>query len=72
MPAHFLVVAKNLAWLRDDADVYQRDVARSVGVSPQLVSFWEHGYGIRRVEHLTRLADYFGVTPEQILSRRAK
>ena len=64
------VVAKHLRKLRTQEDLTQSDVARPLGVTPQLVSLWEHGYEIKRMSLLVGLAEILGVTPEQILGRR--
>ena len=72
MAVKTLLVAKNLSTLRHRAGLYQLDVARHVGVTQQQVSYWERGMALRRIEHLQRLADLFGVAPERVIGRRAR
>lgn len=54
---------RRLKSVRDRADIGQKDVADTLGVSAGTVSRWESGDVVPRDDVLLKLADYFGVTP---------
>ena len=55
--------------LREDMDLLQEDVAKILGISQTVYSRYERGYQSIPVNHLLRLADFYGVTTDYILGR---
>ena len=55
--------------LREDMDLRQEDVAKILGISQTVYSRYERGYQTIPVNHLLRLADFYGVTTDYILGR---
>lgn len=53
--------------LRAKKNVTQEQLAVFLGVTPQAVSRWETGGGYPDIEYLPMLADFFGVTTDDIL-----
>ena len=53
--------------LRAKKNVTQEQLAVFLGVTPQAVSRWENGGGYPDIEYLPMLADFFGVTTDDIL-----
>ena len=48
------------------------DLARAIGVQPQLVSCWLAGRRVPRAELLVALASYYGTSVDRLLGRPAK
>lgn len=61
--------AQNLAYLRRKHDMTQADVANLLGVSKATSCKYENGDVEPNVEQLIKLADFFGVTMDQIIKQ---
>lgn len=61
--------AKNLTMLRKGKNLSQSQLAQQVKVVTQTVSSWEVGRTEPYYHILCALADYFGVTTDQLLGR---
>ncbi len=59
---------KNIKQLRKSRDLTQEVVADAIGVSAQSVSKWECGYGYPDITQLPTIANYFGVTIDELLN----
>lgn len=57
--------------LRKARNITQEDLAAELGVTAAAVSKWEKGYTLPDILMLCALADYFGVTTDELLGRRA-
>ena len=55
--------------LREDADLYQKDLAKLLNCSQQTYSDYECGKVDIPTEVLIHLADYYGTTTDYILGR---
>lgn len=62
-----LLVGRNIKRLRRARDLTQEEVAAHLGVSFQSVSKWERGDGYPDITMLPALADYFGVSVDELL-----
>ena len=60
---------RRLRDLREDKDLTQTDVAEYLGIQQTVYSRYERGYQTIPVEHLIKLADFYGVTTDYILDR---
>ncbi len=58
----------NIAKFRKEKGVKQEELANALHVSAQAVSKWENG-GTPDIEHIPAIADYFGVTTDEIFGR---
>ena len=58
----------NIAKFRKEKGVKQEELANALNVSAQAVSKWENG-GTPDIEHIPAIADYFGVTTDEIFGR---
>ncbi len=56
--------------LREDRDLLQRDVADILGITQTVYSRYERGFQTIPVNHLLKLADYYGTTTDYILGVR--
>lgn len=59
---------KKLFELREYNELYQKDIAKILGVSQQLYSFWEKGTKIIPLIHLNSLCNYYKVSMDYILN----
>lgn len=55
--------------LRKSKNITQLDVATAIGVSPQVLSRYERGEREPDYKTLCKLADFFGVTVDELLGR---
>ena len=65
-----LVVGKFLKTLREEKGLTQVQLSRNLvgGYSDAAISKWEGGKSLPNIDDLKRLADYFGVTVDEILN----
>jgi transcriptional regulator with XRE-family HTH domain len=61
--------AQNLAALRKEKGLTQEDLADLLNVSRQSVSKWESGKGYPNMERMIFLADYYGVSLDDLAHR---
>ena len=59
--------SENLRELRKAKDIKQEVLAENLNVSRQTVSKWENGTAMPDLKKLTALAEYFGVTMDELL-----
>ena len=59
----------NLKPYRDRKGVTQAEIANFLGVTPKAVNFYELGEREPNLKNLVRLADYFGVSTDELLGR---
>lgn len=62
-----MTLGENLARLRAQKGLSQGDLADALGVSRQSVSKWETDASVPELDKLTRLADLFGVTLDELV-----
>lgn len=55
--------------LREDKDLSQKDIGEMLGIQQTVYSRYERGYQNIPVEHLLKLADFYNVSTDYILSR---
>lgn len=60
---------ENIRQLRLQLGINQVEFATRIGVTKQCVSNWESDNVLPSIEMLTRLADFFGVSTDQLLGR---
>ena len=59
--------AKRLKELREEKGVLQSDVAKMLGIATPSYSNWEQGRTLPAITYLPILAEYFGVTTDNLL-----
>lgn len=62
-----LNIGKNISALRKERNMTQEDLAKALGVSAQAVSKWENENSCPDISLLTKIADLFGVTVDELL-----
>ena len=58
---------KRIKDLREDHDMYQKDVAKLLGISQQYYSEYEKGKRTIPIQHLITLADYYETSIDYIV-----
>ena len=61
-------IGRNIANFRKEKGVKQEELASALNVSAQAVSKWENG-GTPDIEHIPAIADFFGVTTDELFGR---
>ena len=64
----FMNYQKKLKELREDHDLFQKDVAKILNISQQYYSEYENGKRPLPVDHLIRLCKYYKTSADYILS----
>ena len=62
-----LLIGENIKRMRRERDLTQEEVANHLGISFQSVSKWERGDGYPDITILPALANYFGVTIDDLM-----
>ena len=53
--------------LREDHDLYQKDIAKIIGINRRTYSSWENGSKIIPLKHLNSLCNYYDVSMDYVL-----
>ena len=61
------IIGKNITWLRKTSGMTQLELAEKLNYSDKSVSKWEQGNGIPDAYILTRIAELFGVTLDDLV-----
>ncbi len=57
--------------LRDAKGYKDSDVAKGIGVAQTMFSEWKNGKSIPKVDKLIKIADFFGVTLDELVRSNA-
>lgn len=60
-------IGHKLLMLRTDLRMTQEAVAAAIGMAPATISQYENGAMVPNAESIVKLAEFFGVTPNDIL-----
>ena len=64
-----MIIGSNILNLRKQKNVTQEALVAELGVTAAAVSKWEKGYTLPDILMVCALADYFGVTTDELLGR---
>ena len=67
-----MYLAQNLKYLREQRGLSQKDFSADMGLSRATVGNWETGERKPDIEMIVRLAEYFGVTLDDLVLRDLK
>lgn len=56
--------------LRTERGLSQAALAKAIGVSQKAVDYWERGMNEPKASYILALADFFGVTCDELLCRK--
>ena len=62
-----MTIGQKIAKLRIASDISQEQLAEALGISRQSVSKWELNQEIPQIDKVVKLAEFFGVTTDQLL-----
>lgn len=62
-----LIIGEKLKKMRRERDLTQEEVASQLGISFQAISKWERGDGYPDITMLPSLANYFGITVDELI-----
>ena len=65
-------IGHKILQLRKQKGIKQEELAAELGVTAAAVSKWENGYTLPDILMLGALADFFGVTTDELLGRNAQ
>ena len=65
-------IGQKILELRKQKGIKQEELAAELGVTAAAVSKWENGYTLPDILMLGALADYFGVSTDELLGRNTK
>lgn len=60
---------KRIRDLREDADLKQEDIAKILGISQRVYSYYETGQRAVPIDILWKLADYYNTTIDYLVNR---
>lgn len=61
--------SQNIRTLREGEKLKQSDLAQKLGVTQRKVSYWETGKIEPNLEDLWKIADFFGVSIDELIGR---
>ena len=62
-----MIYAQNIRALREDKDLYQKDIAKLLCTSQSYYAQYENGKRPLPIEHLVTLCKFYGVSADYIL-----
>lgn len=63
------VFKERIKQLRKESNILQKDIAKSLGISPRAYRFYENGDRFPDFQGLIRLADFFDVSIDYLVGR---
>lgn len=67
-----MYLAQNLKYLREQKGLSQRDFSADLGLSCAAIGMWEQNHRKPDIEMIIRLAEYFGITLDDLVLRDLK
>lgn len=62
-------ISETLRYYRERAEKSQNKVAKETGIKQQMINYWENGKGAPNLEFCIILADYYGVSLDELVGR---
>ncbi len=56
-----------LKYIREEKNLTQSALSKATGISQQMLSWWEAGKGLPNIDFCVTLAEYYGITLEELL-----
>ncbi len=66
-----LIIAQNLIELRKNRNLKQSELSEAIGYSDKTISRWENGTSVPDISTLIKLAEYYNVTINDIITENA-
>ena len=58
-----------LRYQREQRGLSQSKLAQETGLKQQMISWWEAGKGLPNIDFCAKLADYYGITIDELVGR---
>ena len=58
-----------LKYQREQRGLSQSKLAQETGLKQQMISWWEAGKGLPNIDFCAKLADYYGITIDELVGR---
>lgn len=58
-----------LKYQREVAGLSQSALAKATGLKQQMLSWWEAGRGLPNIDFCVQLADFYGITVDELIGR---
>ncbi|MDE5549469.1 MAG: helix-turn-helix domain-containing protein [Clostridia bacterium] len=62
-------IGEAFKYQREIKELSQSQLARETGLSQQMISWWEAGKGFPSIESCIILADYYGISLDELVGR---
>lgn len=63
---------KELKYQRESNNYSQSEVAKRTGIKQQNISRWENNQAVPSIEHCEMLADFYGISLDELIGRDYK
>ena len=60
---------ESLKYHRESNGLSQSELAKQTGLKQQMISWWEAGKGLPNIEFCVKLADYYGISLDELVGR---
>ena len=58
-----------LKYQREQRGLTQSKLAKETGLKQQMISWWEAGKGLPNIDFCVKLAEYYGITVDELIGR---
>ncbi len=58
-----------LKYQREQRGLSQLKLAQETGLKQQMISWWEAGKGLPNIDFCVKLADYYGISLDELIGR---
>lgn len=65
-----MTIGEKIYLLRTKNSLTQKQFAQSIGASQSAVNYWENGKRLPRIDQIQKIADFFGITPDSLISEK--
>lgn len=65
-------VCEALKYQREINGYSQSDLAKATGISQPMISIWEAGKSLPNIEFCVKLADFYGISLDELIGRDVK
>ena len=62
-------IGENFKYIRKEKNISQMQIAKETGISQKAISFWERNERTPNIIDCIKLADYFGVSLDELVGR---
>ena len=62
-------IGENIRELRTERGVSQAALGKAIGVSQKAIDYWERGVNEPKASYILLLADYFGISCDDLLGK---